>query len=128
MCSPPGSANEEARPPRNGLCSSSFTRNPASASATPEESPARPPPITITLFEDIRLRPPAPNSAQEDARLLRGIQPHTRGKHIKVALFDTSQQTAIDPRQGPQSRPAVRVDFANEPSPFAIEFPRSFRF
>src|ERR1039457_2022391 len=43
------SGNEVARPPRNGRASNTWTRNPAPPRAAAAESPANPPPITITL-------------------------------------------------------------------------------
>jgi hypothetical protein len=43
------SGKEVARPPRNGRASNTSTRKPALPSAAAAESPASPPPITITL-------------------------------------------------------------------------------
>src|SRR4029077_17998859 len=85
-------------------------------------------PITITLFEDIRLRPPGHSGTQEDARLLGRVQPHTLGEHNKIAPLDASRQAAIDTRQRPQSGSAIRIDLANEPSAFPIKPPGSLRF
>src|SRR5258708_20123301 len=55
-CSPSGNTYDVARPPRNGRCSNRRTRQPASASATPADSPPSPPPITITFCKDVLFR------------------------------------------------------------------------
>src|ERR1700686_5316115 len=100
---------DAARPPKWGRFSSKRTRKPASASATADESPARPPPITITLFEDIVLGVPAQPRAQQNPCLFGSAQPHTLGENIVAAFFDPPQQTAIDPRQGPKRGARIRM-------------------
>src|SRR5580704_18108693 len=102
MCSPPGSTYDAARPPRWGRFSSNRTRRPASASATAEESPARPPPITITLFEDIGLGIPAEARANQDAGFFGSAEAHAFGEDIIPARLDAAKQAAVNSRERPE--------------------------
>src|SRR5580704_15500256 len=114
MCSPPGSTYDAARPPRWGFFSSNRTRKPASASATAEESPARPPPITITLFEDIFLGVPAEPCAQQDPCFFRSAQPCTLGEYIITARFDAPKQAAVDSRERPKSGSCIPMNLGDQ--------------
>ena len=124
----PGCWYDEARPPRNGLRSSSRTANPASASAHPAASPASPPPTMATLVrfsvrvfafhlglgEDrahVRRRTkPFP----EHAQLLARRQPHALAEDVVVPRYDLLHQPAIDLHQRPQRRLAVVIDQRNQ--------------
>src|SRR6202035_1111637 len=92
-----------------------------SASATAEESPARPPPITITLFEDIVLGVPAKPRTQKDPGFFGGAQPYAFGENIVAALFDAPQQPAINARQRPESGPRVGVYVGNQFHAFTVK-------
>ena len=86
---------------------------PASASATAEDSPARPPPITRTLCEGITL--PSAGSARREARRQEildffGIgKRNARTEDVEIAFFDSGEQAAVRANQRPESGAAVRI-------------------
>src|SRR6202050_1321967 len=104
------------------------TRYPALASAAPDESPARPPPITITLFDDIRLRPRAQLRASKDAKFFGGAQANPRRKNIVAARFDPREQTAVGPRQTPKRGAAIPIHQSDQRGAILIEAPGAIGF
>src|SRR5579871_3402397 len=114
---------EAARPPRWGRFSSKRTRKPASASATAEASPASPPPITITLFEDIRLGIPAEARAHQDAGFFGSADAHAFGENIIPARLDAAKQAAVNSGERPERCAGVFVDERDQADAFAVEIP-----
>src|SRR5690348_7194779 len=98
---------------------------PASASATAQASPARPPPITKTLCEGISLPPTRHPSSEKILKFFRSRQRNARGKHVKPAFFDSRQKAAIGPNQGPQRGAAVRVHFIHQGRALFVKPPRA---
>src|SRR6266852_1045799 len=123
MCSPSDKTYEVARPPRKGRCSNSRTRSPASASATPAASPASPPPITITFFEDIIPGVPPEFCAGDEDHFIRFAEPDTFAKHREVQRFDAGQQRVVSMHQKPQGAAAVGIDQIEQLGAFCVELP-----
>src|SRR5690348_11920432 len=98
---------------------------PASASATAQASPARPPPITKTLCEGIPLPPTRHPSSDKILKLFCARQRNARGKDIKSAFFDSREKAAIGTNQRPQRGPTVRVHFIHERRALFVKVPRA---
>src|SRR5579863_6612709 len=98
---------------------------PASASATAEASPARPPPITRTLCEGIPLPPTRHPRCQEILKFLGARQRNAPGKDVESTLFDSCEKAAVCPNQRPQSSAAVRVHFVHQRRALFVKLPRA---
>src|SRR5579862_7449220 len=96
---------------------------PASASATAEANPARPPPITKTLCEGIALPPTHHPRCKEILKFFRARQRNARGKDIESPFFDSREKAAIGPNQRPQGGAAVHVYFIHQRRAFFIKVP-----
>src|SRR5580704_12364487 len=106
----------------------SRTCSPASASATAEDSPASPPPITRTLCEGILLPPAAHPRRQEILNFFRTRQGNAGRENIEVTLFDPRQKAAVGANQSPERGAAVGIDTVNQLRAFVIKVPRAICF
>src|SRR5712692_8649631 len=122
-CSPVGRVYEVARPPSRGRLSNRDKRKPASASATAEDSPASPPPITIRLFESIFARPPAALRPHQDPRFFPSREAHAAGTDIIPAAFNFRQNAAVDPAQRPERGATVAIDHGKKLPALPVEAP-----
>src|SRR5881394_776448 len=92
--SSPFSLKEYARPPRCGFLSSTSTLRPLSASATAHESPAKPPPSTMTsgVSEPMAVEP----GLQREERLAPAGQARLLEQHAELARLDLVEEALID--------------------------------
>src|SRR5580658_10525048 len=128
MCSPSGKTYEAARPPRNGRCSKSRTRQPASASATLAASPASPPPITITLFKNILFREAAEARLCDEQHLFRFRETHPFAENGEIEGLNAGQQGAVCMHQQTEGATTLRIDQAEKRGAFLVTLPGTVCF
>src|SRR5258708_35582155 len=98
-------------------------RRPASASATPAASPASPPPITITFFEDIIPSVPPKFCAGDEDHFIRFAEPDAFAKNREIQRFDAGQQRVISMHQKPERSAAVGGYKVEQVAAFRVERP-----
>src|SRR5262245_79510 len=103
------STKDEARPPSRERASSTVTRAPCSASATPAARPAKPPPITTRLRITLcRKLGPSPGSERE-SHVLIAWQGDALVEDVEAARLDACQQPLVDEPHGFRGRERTAI-------------------
>src|SRR5262249_32749433 len=98
-------------------------RQPDSASATPAARPAKPPPITITLFKDGLFFGASEARLSDKHHFFRFGEPDAFSKNGEVERFNARKQRAIGVYEEPKRCAAVGVDEAEERGALFVGLP-----
>src|SRR5262245_12440171 len=112
------STKDEARPPSRGRASSTVTRAPCSASATPAARPAKPPPMTTRLRIRLCRELGPPPGGQRESHVLVARQRDALVEDVEAARFDARQQSLVDEPHGLRRRERATI-LGSEGSPRA---------